>query len=139
MRPAKPDRPRTHHDWACAPTPPTPRRPATNACSPSRSRCESKTLGRQFHLAAALAGDHRHYLFGEHLHLLLDLLWIEAAQFEPAHEAEVVVAALGAHLHDLVDDELLGTVDGDPTIAQHVGGDLLVEVEHRLIEPRHHR
>src|SRR5271169_5543008 len=62
---------------------------------------------RQLHLATAFAGDHRHHLFGKDLHLLLDLLRLETAEFEPAEEAEVVIAALLPHLHDLVDDELL--------------------------------
>ncbi len=62
---------------------------------------------RQLHLAAALARNHRHHLLGENLHLLLDFFGLEAAEFEPTEKAEIVVAALVAHLHDRVDDTLL--------------------------------
>src|SRR5437868_15163404 len=43
---------------------------------------------RQLDLAAAFAGEHRHHLLGEDLHLLLCLLSLEAAEFEPTEEAE---------------------------------------------------
>src|SRR5262249_34574795 len=77
----------------------------------ARSNAQIEPARRQFDLAAAFARDHRHHLLGEDLHLLLDLLGREAAEFEPAEETEVVVAALVAHLHDRVDDVLLGAVD----------------------------
>ena len=80
---------------------------------------------------------HRHHLLGEDLHLLLDFFGLEAAELEPAEEAEVVVTALVAHLHDRVDDVLLGAVDGDFALAQHLRRHFFVEVEHRLVEPCH--
>src|SRR5262249_2217530 len=56
---------------------------------------------RQLDLAAAFAGDDRHHLLGEELHLVLDLAAREAAELEPGEEREVLVTALGLHLHDL--------------------------------------
>src|SRR5215469_370788 len=43
-----------------------------------------------------------------------------------------------AHLHDRVDDVLLRAMDRDLPVAQHLRRHFLVEIEHRLIEPRHH-
>src|SRR5262245_41095073 len=63
---------------------------------------------RQLHFAAALPRYHRHHLFGKKLHLVLDLTALEATEFKPTEKMEVVVADLLLHLHDLVDDELLG-------------------------------
>src|SRR5580704_7990435 len=106
-------------------------------CGP-RSDDQIETARREFPLAAAFAREHWHHLLGEDLHLLLDLLGAEAAELEPAEEAEIVVAAFVAHLHDRVDDVLLGAVDGDFPVAQHLRRYFFVEVEHRLVEPRHY-
>ena len=77
-------------------------------------------------VAAAFASEHRHYFLGENVHLLFDLLGVETAEFEPAEEAEVVVAALLAHLHDRVDDVLLGidSADYDADYARRMPNEL---------------
>jgi hypothetical protein len=56
-----------------------------------RSRDQIEPVRRQLNLAAAFARDDRHHLLGEDLHLLLGLLGREAAEFEPAEEAEIVI------------------------------------------------
>src|SRR5208283_452168 len=56
---------------------------------------------RILHLAAACAGEQGLYLLGEVLHLIFDLLAVEAALFEPCVEGEVFVAAAFLDSHDL--------------------------------------